>query len=175
MSEKDKKACDVSTDTTTKNMSHIKGWGIDANSDNDPTYPLQQRDEAEHVTNWERPKQQPVDYEVLNSAERSGLSAVYGTAKPPSGVSGMLRRIAFRYGENSFAHWLPLILADRVNSLEGMLSDLRHGKITNVYAEKGIKAQWKHDRPAVVKKAAITAVVVTGAVWWLSSRKKKRK
>ncbi|QJR82354.1 hypothetical protein CA267_017155 [Alteromonas pelagimontana] len=160
-------------EVSAEDMKHINGWGIDADPDNDPTYPLQQRDKAAHEVKWDRPKQQPVDQEVLHSIERPDVTAVYGTSAAPSGISGMLRRIAFRYGEGRFAHWLPLVLADRINSVEGIVSDLCHGRVTNVFKEKGMKAQWEHNRPAVIKKAAVTAVVVTGVAWWLSSRKNK--
>lgn len=162
-------------DSATEDMSHIKDWGIDADPDNDPTYPLQQRENAGHDTSWNRPVQQPADYEVLHSVERPGVTAVYGTAAQPSGLSGMLRRKAFQYGEGSFSHWLPLILADRVNVVEGLLSDLRRGRIPNIFAEKGIKAEWQYNRPAVVKKAAITAVVVTGIMCWLTRGKSSQR
>lgn len=162
---------DSPTAADIKDMSHIKGWGIDADPDNDPTYPLQQRGTAEHETSWNRPVQQPQDYEILRSVERPGGTAVHGTAVPPSGLSGMVRRVAFKYGEGRLRHWLPLILADRINAVEGICDDVRRGHIPNIFAEKGIKAEWQHNRPAVVKKAAITAVVVTGIVWWLKRGK----
>ena len=52
------------------------------------------------------------DAEVLHSNERPNISAAFGTSTPPSGLSGALRRFAFRYSESSYAHWLPLMLAD---------------------------------------------------------------
>ena len=36
----------------------------------------------------------------------------------------MIRRFAFKYSESSYGHWLPLMLADRVNKVEGVLDDL---------------------------------------------------
>lgn len=147
-------------------MSHIKGWGIDADPKNDPTYPMKQRTDAEHQGyNWERPAQQSIDDEVLHSIERPNVTAVYGTSAPPSGVSGMIRRLAFRFSEGSFGHWLPLLLADRVNTIEGIVDDLTHGNVPNVCAEKGIKAQWQYDQKNLAKKwifrAAVTATIVT--------------
>ena len=156
----------------TSNMSHIKGWGIDADPENDPTYSLQQRNNVEHDTSGNRPVQQPQDYEILRSVERPGGTAVHGTSVPPSGLSGMVRRFAFKFGEGRLRHWLPLILADRINAVEGIVDDVRRGRLPNVFAEKGIKAEWQHNRPAVVKKAAITAVVVTGVICWLTRGKK---
>src|SRR5688500_321461 len=102
--------------------SHIKGWGIDADPDNDPTYPIKHRTNAEHNGySWERPTLQPVDQEVLHSIERPNITSVFGTSLPPKGLSGWIRRWAFRYSESSYAHWLPLQLADRVNVIEGII------------------------------------------------------
>src|SRR5690606_33256804 len=98
---------------------HIKGWAIDANKDNDPTYPIKKRNNAEHKGyTWERPAKQVESVEILKSVERPNLSAVYGTSKPPSGLSGLIRRLAYKYSESSYGRWLPLILADRIDMLE---------------------------------------------------------
>lgn len=154
-----------------QDMSHIKGWGIDADPENDPTYPMRQRTNDNHQGyNWQRPTQQLSGEEVLHSIERPNVTAVYGTSVPPAGLSGMVRRCAFRYGEGSYAHWLLLLLADRVNSIEGIADDLWHGRLPNTCAEKGVKAQWQYDKKTVLKKAAVTTVVVTGALYWLTRR-----
>lgn len=143
----------------------IKGWGVDINTDNDPTYPIRIRtSEAEKGYNWKRPDQQPVDIEVLKSIERPNISAVFGTAVPPSGLSGAIRRFAFKYGEASFAHWVPLVMADRINEIEGILSDIGHGRVPNIFAEKGIKAQWKFDRGSVVKKIIAGGILASAAI-----------
>ncbi len=103
-----------------KDYSHIKGWGVDADPKNDPTYPIKLRtnDEQNGYT-WERPTQQPVTTEVLHSNERPNVTAVFGTPLPPNRLSGKIRRYAFRFSENSYGHWLPLLLADRVDEVEG--------------------------------------------------------
>ena len=90
--------------------STIAGWGIDADPDNDPTYPMRERGAAEpRGYTWPRPLQQKTGVEVLHSIERPHLPAVFGTSLPPSGLSGHLRRVAFRYSESSYGHWLPLM------------------------------------------------------------------
>jgi hypothetical protein len=100
---------------------------------------------------------------------------------PPSGLSGMLRRMAFKYGEGSFGHWLPLLLADRINVVEGLASDLMHGHIPNYFAEKGWNAEWKYNRKSAVKKllmGTILASVVMGGFLFpkhiISKHKKKK-
>jgi hypothetical protein len=160
---------------TAKDYSHIKGWGIDADPKNDPTYPMKphRTDEEQKGYNWERPTQQPETVEVLHSNERPNLSAVFGTSTPPSGLSGMLRRYAFKYGEGSFAHWIPLLLADRVNVVEGVIDDLRRGYVPNIFAEKGWKAEWKHNPKGLVQKVAVGVVVATALVALVSRRNKR--
>lgn len=139
----------------------VKGWAVDADPENDPTYPMQKRTGVAHQGyTWTRPEQQPEEVETLHSNERPNLSAVFGATVPPSGLSGMIRRRAFDYSENSYGHWLPLILADRVNMVEGVISDLASGHIPNFFAENGWKAEWKHDRGRLIAKVAIGAAAV---------------
>jgi hypothetical protein len=142
----------------------IKGWGIDADPENDPTYPMKNRNNGEHNGySWERPPQQQEEagVEILHSNERPNLSATFGTSVPPAGVSGMLRRAAFKYSENSYGHWLPLMLADRVNMVEGVVEDLARGRVPNVFGEMGLKAEWKHNRKKLVTKIVVGAAVAT--------------
>lgn len=152
----------------------MKGWGIDADPKNDPTYPIKDRTDVEQEGyTWNRPPQQPIDIEVLHSIERPNVTAVFGTSVPPSGLSGMIRRYAFKYGEGSYGHWLPLLLADRVNVVEGILDDLRKGKIPNIFAEQGLGAEWKYNRKSVIKKFAIGIAVTAGVVFLLSGKGRK--
>jgi hypothetical protein len=152
--------------------SQIKGWGVDANPKNDPTYPMKKRNNGEHAGySWERPPQQPINVEVLHSNERPNVSATFGTSTPPSGLSGMIRRVAFKYSESSYGHWLPLMLADRVGVVEGMLEDLTRGRVPNIFAERGWKAEWKHNRKSLVTRVLIGAVLASAAVVYLRSRR----
>ena len=154
-----------------QDYSHIIGWGVDADPKNDPTYPMKHRtDEEQKGYSWERPTQQPEIIEVLRSIERPNLSAVFGTSTPPSGLSGMIRRYAFQYSESDYRHWVPLLVADRVNVVEGILDDLREGQFPNIFAEKGGKAVWKHNRKEILTKVAV-GVLLTTAVVVLASRK----
>ena len=147
-----------------KDYSQIKGWGVDANPKNDPTYPMKKRNNGEHEGyTWERPPQQPLTVEILHSNERPDVTAVFGTSTPPSGLSGAIRRFAFRYSESSYGHWLPLIVADRVNVVEGVLEDLKHGHLPNIPGELGWKAEWKHNRNSLIRRVLV-GVVLPAAV-----------
>ena len=159
-------------ENTVKDPSQIKGWGIDADPKNDPTYPMKNRNNSEHAGySWERPPQQPITIEVLHSNERPNVTSVFGTSTPPSGLSGVIRRLAFRYSESSYGHWLPLMLADRVSVVEGVLGDLKHGHVPNVFAERGWKAEWKHNRISFVRRILVRVVLVSAAVAYFSSRR----
>ena len=158
-------------DNTTKDYTHIKGWGIDADPKNDPTYPMRKRVNDEHAGyTWDRPPLQPENMEVLHSNERPNVTAVFGTSMPPKGLSGMIRRYAFQYGEGSFGHWLPLLVADRVNVVEGIIDDLKSGHIPNIFAERGMGAQWKYDRKRLLQSFAVAAALTTAAVLLLNRK-----
>ena len=158
---------------TSNNYKDIPGWGMDADPENEPTYPMKNYTGDDHKRiNYERSEQQPANVEILKSTERPALSVVFGTSVPPSGLSGVIRRYAFQHSEDRYRHWLPLILADRVNVWEGLIDDIKNGHLPNIIAERGFKAEWKYNRPALIKKMIIGAVI---AVAVYSSISKKRK
>jgi hypothetical protein len=145
--------------------SEIPGWGIDSDPENDPTYPM--RDVSKDDTaglHWHRPALQHPTVEILHSTEHPRLPAVFGTSCPPSGLSGLMRRRAFRHSEGKWAHWLMLLMADRVNVVEGIFQDFGQGRFPNIYAEMGGPAEWKHNRTGFVRKAAIGALILAALV-----------
>jgi hypothetical protein len=152
---------------------NIPGWGMDADPENEPTYPMKNYTGDDHQRlNYTRPPLQSEYVEILHSNERPGVTAVFGTSSPPSGLSGAIRRYAFQHSEDRYRHWIPLILADRINVIEGIVDDIKKGHIPNFFAERGCAADWKYNRKGVLQKAlaiaAITAIVIT-----LVSDKKK--
>lgn len=153
---------------------NIEGWGIDADPENDPTYPMKHYTGADHDRlNYERAPQQRQEMEILKSNERPAITRVFGTSSPPSGLSGMLRRYAFKFSEGSSGHWMTLILADRINVVEGVIDDLAHGHIPNFFAERGWNAEWKYNRKGLVKNIAIGVAVTSLLLLILANRKKQ--
>ena len=149
-----------------EDYSHIKGWGIDQNPDDLPASPMKHRTENDNKGMiWERPAQQPAMVEILHSNERPNLPAVFGTPVPPSGVSGRIRRFAFKYSESHALHWLTLLLADRVQMFEAVADDFKSGHVPDLFSEFGGHAELKHNPVGLAKKAAcgiaIAALVVT--------------
>lgn len=156
--------------------SAIIGWGVDADTDNDPTWPMRDRafDDSPGA-NWTPPARQPQSVEVLQSIEYNRRPAVFGEAAPPSGLSGWVRRAAFTFSESRWTHWLMLMGADRINVVEGVLCDLSRGKIPNLFDELGLAAEWKHDRPAMVRRLSIVAGVSAATIGLASVLVAKRR
>ena len=148
--------------------SQIIGWGIDADPENDPTYPMKQHIEGEHDGyTWNRPTQQLSKIEVLHSIERNNMPAVFGTSLPPKGISGILRRFAFKFSEASYGHWLPLLVADRINVLEGIFFDITSGRFPNTFLEKGGKASWRFNRKKIVINISKVVLLASASLIFL--------
>ena len=69
---------------------------------------------------------------------------------------------------------MSLILADRVNVVEGIINDLAHGHVPNIFAERGWNAEWKYNKKGVIKEALIGAALIAGMIAF-SLKKKRRK
>ena len=143
----------------------VPGWGVDADPENDPVYPIKARNNGEHAGySWERPAQQRATVEVLHSNERPHLTAAFGTSTPPRFLSGALRRFAFKYSESSYGHWLPLMAADRVGVVEGIFYDIFHARFPNVFVERGWRADWKHQPGNLMLRIAVRVVLIVAVV-----------
>jgi hypothetical protein len=152
--------------------STVVGWGVDADPQNDPTYPYRDRSQDEGLTNaLQRPPQQASEVEVLQSVEHVRRPAVFGTSTPPRWISGVLRRLAFRWSESNWLHWLILMGADRINVVEGVVEDLGRGKVPNIPAEMGARSEWKHNKKGFVTKTLVVAAVTAGLVALIQSRR----
>src|SRR4051812_32462113 len=87
----------------------IAGWGADLERSNRPACPKERTPPRLEVPG-RVPETQPVTAEILHSTERPGITPVFGATLPPRGLSGVLRRLAFRSSENDLRHWLVLLL-----------------------------------------------------------------
>ena len=155
--------------------SSVPGWGIDADPKNDPTYPMRHVEEQQsRGLTWDRPVQQHATVEILRSIEYDRLPAVVGTSTPPSGLSGMIRRYAFRRSESDWWHWLLLMGADRINMVEGVLEDLAGGRVPNIAAEMGVRAEWQHNKRGLAVKAAVGLAISTVLLTTLRGRRARK-
>jgi len=140
--------------------STIVGWGVDADPRNDPTYPIRDQSKDHGLTSaWDRPQVQHAQVEILQSIEHIRQPAVVGTSVPPSGLSGVMRRLAFRWSESNWMHWLMLMGADRVNVVEGLVGDLANARIPNIPGEMGGGAELAFNKRGLIKKTALVSSV----------------
>ena len=148
----------------------IPGWGSDLDRANRPAYPMERTPPRLPHPPHALPESQHRHVEVLHSIERPGITPLFGSTVPPSGLSGSVRRFAFRYSENDLRHWMLLLLADRVQVGEGLVQDLGRGHVPNIYAEMGGNAELRFNPRGAARKAAVVAGVV--ALVWLARRRR---
>ena len=158
---------------STDNFSHIKGWGADLDPKNRPAYPMERTPPRLEGLHWHDVEDQPLKMKVYHSVERPGITPVFGTSTPPSGMSGKIRDVAYGFSENDVRHWILLLLADRINVVEGLGQDVMSGRIPNIFAEMGIKAEWQYNRAGLIRKAVVTSAVI-GAGYLLLKRRDER-
>jgi len=154
-----------------RDMSHIQGWGADLDHKNRPAYPMERTPPRLENVHWDQPEAQPLKIKVYHSVERPGITPIFGTSTPPSGLSGKIRDVAYKLTENDIRHWMLLLLADRVNMVEGIGQDLMSGHIPNIFAEMGLRAELKHNPKGFALKVAVASVVI-GAGYFLLKRRR---
>lgn len=132
--------------------SHIPDWGVDLDPATRPAVPMEHSPPRLPGVRPNPLVQQPRTVEILHSIEGPPITPVFGTSAPPSGLSGVIRRRAFRRSESDLRHWMLLLMADRVNVVEGLLQDAATSR--------------------KLRTAAIGAVGVAAAVWLLRRRRR---
>ncbi|MDT5213142.1 MAG: hypothetical protein QOK18_1381 [Mycobacterium sp.] len=120
----------------------IPGWGADLNKEDRPSVPKLKF--LETGAHWDFPERQPEKWPRERSVEHRFLTPVFGTAQPPSGLSGVMRRFAYKFSEGRAAHWMILLYADRVGAGEHHLRSLLSLRPDNPITESGIKAEFTH-------------------------------
>jgi hypothetical protein len=121
----------------------IPGWGADLNKEDRPSVPKLKF--LETGAHWDFPERQPEKWPRERSVEHRFLTPVFGTAQPPSGLSGVMRRFAYKFSEGRAAHWMILLYADRVDAAEHHLRSLLSLRPDNPITETGIKAEFTHN------------------------------
>jgi hypothetical protein len=73
------------------------------------------------------------------------VTPVFGTAQPLHGVSGAIRRLAYaRFSEGRLAHWLLLIVGDRVDAWGSHLRSFATPHPDNPVTETGVRTELSH-------------------------------
>jgi hypothetical protein len=120
----------------------IPGWGVDLDPKDRPAVPREQFDPGATGAHWEFPERQEEKWPRERSIEHEFLTPVFGTSTPPRGISGALRRLAYkRYSEGRAAHWLILLGADRVDAVESHIISLATTRPDNPITETGVLSE----------------------------------
>jgi hypothetical protein len=168
----------------------IPGWGADLDPKDRPSVPREIYDPGATGAHWDFPERQPEKWPRERSIEHAFLTPVFGTSCPPKGLSGVIRKYAYRrFSEARAAHWLLLIAADRVDVAESRITGLLRGRPDNIIAETGVQSELTHhglssrlrDRRVDVVHQPLDAViamapyvVAAGVAYSVIKRRRKR-
>src|SRR4051812_20187351 len=154
----------------------IPGWGADLDPKDRPSVPKLQYQDDLSGAHWEFPERQPEKWPRERSIEHKFLTPVFGTSCPPKGLSGALRKLAYRrYSEARAAHWLILIAADRVDAWESHARSFATLHPDNPVTETGVLSEFSRHgiRSRVGRKRAdvvhqtLDPVIVAGP--WIAA------
>ncbi|MCC9176956.1 hypothetical protein [Arthrobacter sp. zg-Y750] len=131
------------TPTSDELRARIPGWGADLDPKDRPAVPKLQFDPTLSGAHWEFPERQEEKYPRERSIEHKFLTPVFGTSCPPKGLSGVMRRYAYRrFSEARAAHWLILLAADRVDAVESHLASFLTLHPDNPVIETGVLSEF---------------------------------
>jgi hypothetical protein len=159
----------------------IPGWGADLDPADRPSVPKLQFQEDLTGAHWEFPDRQPEKWPRERSPEHAFLTPVFGTAQPPTGVVGALRKYAYNYSEGRAAHWLLLLFADRLDAWRAHLASFVTLHPDNPITETGVLSEFTHHglrsrlgvKRTDVKHQPLDPIIVAGP-WllggWLAFR-----
>jgi hypothetical protein len=156
-------------------VQRIQGWGADLEDKFRPASKMWEAPPLGTGAHWNVPEQQP-NFRDFHSIERPRTTHVFGDTVRPKGLSGVIRGFAFKYSESSWGHWLPLMLADRINVVEGFFEDLARGKLPNPWKEGGFSADWKYNKPGLAArlfKGGLLMAIPFLAFFLIINRKKE--
>ncbi|MBX3229252.1 MAG: hypothetical protein KIT84_18475 [Labilithrix sp.] len=103
----------------------IPGAGVDGSQEARPGVPMEKETpEPAGNAHWLTPQRMPDPGWIQKRAGLEELTPVFGTTVPPRGLSGLMRRAAYRIPEHFTSHWLVLLAADRVDVLEDRLKTI---------------------------------------------------
>ena len=151
----------------------IPGWGVDLDPADRPSVPKERFDPTLNGAHWDFPERQPEKLPRERSLEHKFLTPVFGTSCPTTGVSGAIRKHAYRHhSEARIRHWLLLIVGDRVESLGSSLRsfgtlrpDMPATGLRTELSHRGLRSRLGKGR-ADVKHQALDPVIVL-APWVL--------
>jgi hypothetical protein len=162
-------------ETAEQLRARIPGWGVDLDPADRPSHPKLQYQEDLSGAHWRFPERQPEKWPRERSIEHAFLTPVFGTGQPPKGLSGAIRKLSYRrFSEGRAAHWLLLVLADRVDAVESHLASFLTARPDNPVTETGVLAELGH-HPVSSRKGRVDVrhqaldPVIVGGPWVLAA------
>jgi hypothetical protein len=148
----------------------IPGWGVDLDPKDRPSVPREKFDPRLNGAHWDFPERQPEKWPRERSVEHKFLTPVFGTSCPPKGISGVMRKQAYKYSEGRAAHWLILLAADRVDAVENHLRSFLTLRPDNPITQTGVLSEFSHhgiasrlgQKRADLKHQALDPIIVAG-------------
>jgi hypothetical protein len=158
-------------ESTEQLRARIPGWGVDLDPKDRPSFPRERFDPDLSGAHWEFPERQPEKWPRERSIEHKFLTPVFGTSCPPKGLSGVMRKLAYRrYSEARAAHWLILLAADRVDAIESHVrsfatlrpdNPVTQTGVLSEFSRRGVSSRVGRGR-ADVKHHALDPIIVAG-------------
>jgi hypothetical protein len=132
----------VPTPSADELRARIPGWGADLDPANRPSYPKERFAPEATGAHWDLPARQDGGEGRERSIEHEMLPPVFGTAQPLHGMSGAIRRFAYaRFSEGRAAHWLLLVLGDRVESFGAHVRSFASRHPDNPITQTGVLSE----------------------------------
>lgn len=120
----------------------IPGWGADLDPKDRPAVPRERFDPGATGAHWDFPERQQEKYPRERSIEHKFLPPVFGTTAPLKGLSGVMRKYAYKkYSEAQAAHWLILLASDRVDAVESHLRSFATLRPDNPVTQSGVHSE----------------------------------
>jgi hypothetical protein len=141
---------------TKVDVDQVLGAGIDLPRSRRPGSPMESALRDAAGAHWEAVARQAVTREILKRSDLREPTPVFGSAQPPHGLSGSLRRLAYAVPEHKPRHWALLLLADRVDVVESAIGEA------------------VRRRPAVAATAGLALVAGVALTLWLGPRRRRR-
>jgi hypothetical protein len=128
-------------ETSEQLRARIPGWGADLDPADRPSVPRERLD-LDSGAHWDLPEAQPERSPRERSVEHGRLTPVFGTAQPLHGASGAVRRYAYaRFSEGRAAHWLLLVLGDRLDATGSRMRSYASRRPDNLLTESGVLSE----------------------------------
>jgi hypothetical protein len=134
----------VPAPTADELRARVPGWGSDLDPADRPAFP-RERSDLDSGAHWVLPEQQDELTPRERSIEHTRLTPVFGTAQPMKGLSGVIKKFAYRrFSEGKATHWLLLVASDRVDAIESHLASLATLRPDQPITQSGVRGEFTH-------------------------------